>query len=225
MSPPQAVVFDCDGLLLDTEESWTRAESELFARYGRAFGEDDKRALIGTSPETGGRVMARLLDLPERAEQLSAELYELIVARVREYAPPRPGARELVAAVSRRMPVAVASNSPRELLTLALERGGLDGAFGVVLGADDVENPKPAPDLYLRACELVGVAPADAVALEDSPPGVAAARAAGLFVIGVPSLPGVELDADLVVESLLDPAVWSTLGVTAVLDASPRPAP
>jgi HAD superfamily hydrolase (TIGR01509 family) len=212
VSAPKAVVFDCDGLLLDTEECWTQAEEELFGRYGRGFGLEEKKALIGGSMESSGRVFERLLDQPGRADELAAELYELILARVRRHAEPLPGARELVAAVIDR-PRGVASNSPRELLLTALERGGLADEFAVVVAADEVENPKPAPDLYLRACELLGVRPTDAVALEDSPTGVAAARAAGLFVIGVPSLPDVELEADLVAESLLDPAVWDTLGL------------
>jgi HAD superfamily hydrolase (TIGR01509 family) len=224
VSAPQGVVFDCDGLLLDTEECWTRAESALFSRYGREFGPEDKRALLGTSPESGGRIMARTLDQPGRALELAAELYELILAEVREGAAPLRGASELVSALDGR-PKAVASNSPRELLLTALERGGLVDRFDAIVGADEVDEPKPAPDLYLRACELLGVAPADAVALEDSPPGVAAARAAGLFVIGVPSLPDVVLEADLVVESLLDPAVWSTLGLKDGPDAPARPAP
>jgi beta-phosphoglucomutase-like phosphatase (HAD superfamily) len=81
----------------------------------------------------------------------------------------------------------------------------------VVLGVDDVARPKPAPDLYLAACAGLGVAPADAIALEDSPPGVMSARAAGLRVIGIPSIPGVTLPADLVAASLADPAVQAAL--------------
>lgn len=224
MTAPPAVVFDCDGLLLDTEECWTRAESALFARYGREFGPEHKRALLGTSPETGGRIMERMLDQPGRGLELAAELYELILAEVRQGAAPLRGAREIVSALDGR-PKAVASNSPRELLLTALERGGLVDRFDAIVGADEVAEPKPAPDLYLRACELLGAAPADAVALEDSPTGVAAARAAGLFVIGVPSLPEVELDADLVVESLLDDAVWSKLVLTRAPGEPARPAP
>jgi beta-phosphoglucomutase-like phosphatase (HAD superfamily) len=86
-----------------------------------------------------------------------------------------------------------------------LTRTGLLDAFEVKLGSEDVSLPKPAPDLYLRACELLGVTPARSVALEDSPPGVAAARAARMFVLGVPSVPGVVLEADRVFDSLADP--------------------
>ena len=80
-----------------------------------------------------------------------------------------------------------------------------------MIGVEDVAEPKPAPDLYLRACELLGAAPARSLALEDSPPGVAAARAAGLYVVGVPSVAGVELEADAVFGSLADPGVLQTI--------------
>jgi HAD superfamily hydrolase (TIGR01509 family) len=174
---------------------------------------EEKKALIGGSMESSGRVFERLLDQPGRAAELADELYALIVARVREHAEPLPGARELVSALRGRLPIAVASNSPRELLLTALERGGFADDFPVAVGADEVENPKPAPDLYLRACELLGIAPADAVALEDSVPGSSAARAAGVFVIGIPSLPDVELEADLLARSLRDASVWDRLGL------------
>jgi beta-phosphoglucomutase-like phosphatase (HAD superfamily) len=92
--------------------------------------------------------------------------------------------------------------------------------FDVVLGVDDVENPKPSPDLYLRACELLGVPPTQAVALEDSPPGVAAARAAGMLVVGVPSVDGLELAADVVAPSLGDPQVRAALGLDELREPS-----
>jgi HAD superfamily hydrolase (TIGR01509 family) len=107
--------------------------------------------------------------------------------------------------------VAVASNSPRSHLLAGLSRVGLLGRFEVVLGVEQVAEPKPAPDLYLRSCELLGVSPMRSIALEDSPPGVAAARAAGLYVVGVPSVAGVVLDADVVFDSLANPRVHATI--------------
>jgi beta-phosphoglucomutase-like phosphatase (HAD superfamily) len=85
--------------------------------------------------------------------------------------------------------------------------------FDVVLGVDDVGNPKPGPDLYLEACRALQVAPSETIALEDSPPGVASARTAGLWVIGIPSVPGVVLTADLTASSLADAAVHRALGL------------
>jgi HAD superfamily hydrolase (TIGR01509 family) len=204
-------VFDNDGLLLDTEPCWTRAETSVFERHGHTFDLEAKRALVGTAPETAARVLERLLDLPGRGEELSAELYALALEEIAAGAEPRPGAVELLGALDGRWPVAVASNSPRSHLLAGLNRTGLVDGFDVVLGVEEVGEPKPAPDLYLRACELLGVMPTRSVALEDSPPGVAAARAAGLYVVGVPSVAGVVLEADAVFDSLAHPLVGPTI--------------
>jgi len=211
--PPAGIVFDNDGLLLDTEPCWTRAQEAVFAHHGRVFDLAAKHVLVGTAPETAADVLERLLDAPGRGAELSEELYGLALDEIASGATSRPGAAELAHALHGKVPVAVASNAPRSHLLAGLRRTGLDAAFDVVLGVEDVERPKPSPDLYLRACELLGVAPERAVALEDSPPGVASARAAGLFVIGVPSVPDVELTADLVVASLADPRVGAALGL------------
>lgn len=206
-------MFDLDGLLLDTEEAWTSAERTLFERYGKEFGREEKRLLLGTSFETGGRILERLLARPGRALELSAELLVLVSERLLAGAEPLPGARELVGALRGR-PIAVASNSPHAFVAAALEAAGLADAFGVVVTADQVPEAKPAPDTYLEACRRLGARPAGSVALEDSPTGVAAARAAGLYVVGVPSLEGVVLDADLVVPSLEDEAVRRAVGLS-----------
>jgi HAD superfamily hydrolase (TIGR01509 family) len=211
VSPRTGIVFDNDGLLLDTEPCWTRAETAVFERHGREFDLEAKRALVGTAPETAARVLERLLELPGRGEELSAELYALALEEIAAGAVPRPGAVELLGALYGRWPVAVASNSPRSHLLAGLTRTGLADRFDAVLGVEEVADPKPAPDLYLRACELLGATPTSSLALEDSPPGVAAARAAGLYVLGVPSVTGVELEADAVFDSLADPDVLTTI--------------
>ncbi len=211
---PQAVVFDNDGLLLDTEPCWTVAEEALFKEHGHAFDLEAKRALVGTSPQTSAPILEQLLEMPGAGHQLSDELYARALGEITEGASPRPGAVELVGRLhSAGIPLAVASNSPRRHLLAGLRRVGLEDHFAVVLGVDDVTNPKPAPDLYLAACHGLGVAPEMAIALEDSNPGVAAAKAAGLRVIGIPSVAGVILTADLVAGSLADPAVHRTLGL------------
>ena len=130
--------------------------------------------------------------------------------------PPRPGALELLRAVrAAGVPVGLASNSSREFVERALSVSQLaDGHFDVVVSADDVASPKPAPDIYLAACAGLGVEPERAAALEDSPPGVASARAAGMYVIGVPYFPDTILEgASLVAPSLADPRVAAALGV------------
>lgn len=209
-------MFDLDGLLLDTEGEWTSAERTLFERYGKEFGPAEKRLLLGTSFENGGRILERLLDQPGRADELSAELLVLVGERMRGGTEPRPGARDLVGGLHGRTPLGVASNSPASFVTAALEAAGLARAFDAVVTADQVAEAKPAPDVYLEVCGRLGAPPASSVALEDSPTGVASARAAGMFVIGVPSLDGVVLEADLVGRSLVDRAVWQALGIAVV---------
>lgn len=211
-SPPLAAVFDCDGLLLDTEPLWTIGEERLFGRYGRVFTPDDKRALLGKSGPGAGGVLAELLGQPGRGGVLVEELLAECEAAM-PAATPMPGARELVDRLRGRLPLAAASNSPRRLLEPAMRGAGFGPEFEAVLTVEDARHPKPAPDLYLVACQRLGVDPALAVALEDSPTGVASARAAGLWVIGVPSYPGVELQADLVVDGLGDPRVAAVLGL------------
>jgi HAD superfamily hydrolase (TIGR01509 family) len=205
------VVFDNDGLFLDTEPSWTRAQETVFERRGRRFDLDAKHALVGTSPVTAPSVLERILQLPGEGEAVSAEMYDLAADEIANAAEPRPGALELLEAVRGRWPVGVASNAPRRHLVTGLRRVGVEDSFDAMLAFDDVGVPKPAPDLYLRACELLGVDPTRSVAIEDSPPGVASARAAGLFVIGVPSITGIELDADRVFDSLSDAAVAAAI--------------
>jgi HAD superfamily hydrolase (TIGR01509 family) len=212
-APTGPVVFDCDGLLLDTEGLWTRAETALFARHGLPFGHAEKAELLGTSTETSGRILERLLARPGDAPQLGRELDELVFHELRDGVEARPGARELVGALVGRRRLGIASNSPRAWVDHVLEAAGLMDRFEVVVTAEDVAAPKPAPDVYLRAAELLGSPAAETIALEDSPPGAAAARAAGAYVIGVPYLTGQALEADLVVESLADEAVAAAFGL------------
>jgi HAD superfamily hydrolase (TIGR01509 family) len=125
-----------------------------------------------------------------------------------------PGARELIGALrDHGVPIGLATNSGREFATRALRSAGVLDCFDAVVSAEEVAHPKPAPDVYLEAAARVGAAdPASCVALEDSETGVAAARAAGMTVVGVPSFPGLRLDAaNLVVPSLADPRVWELL--------------
>ena len=216
--PPRiaAVIFDNDGLLLDTEEAWTRAEITLFGRRGRTFTMEHKRALIGSSRSVAAAKVEAMLELPGHGEELMDELHDLVMEEALEGVPARPGALELLDRLEAAgLPVGVASNSPRAFVERVLEGAGLlDGRFGAVVAADDVAAPKPAPDLYLAACAALAAAPERSVALEDSPPGVAAAVAAGLFVIAVPYFPGAALPgASLTAASLAEASVAEALGL------------
>ncbi len=202
----KAVVFDMDGLLLDTETLWREAMEELFGRYGVTFLAEDHRATMGTSELTSMSYFLDRLGLAwDRYDAIRDEYLRLVIARFEREVRPHPGAVELLAQLAGRVPLAVASNSRRHLVDLALARSGVTGPFDVIVTSDDVANPKPAPDLYLLACERLGVAPSDAIALEDSATGVLAAKTAGMTCIAVP--PDAEVDvgtADRVVASLLD---------------------
>jgi HAD superfamily hydrolase (TIGR01509 family) len=203
-----------DGLLVDSEDSWTVAETELFARYGKPFGLDEKRTLLGNAGDALARLLERLLDQPGRGRELGDELLRSVLDVVaRDGVEPRPGAAALVGELRGRVPLAVASNSPRALVDLALGSAGLADGWDAVVTGEDVDALKPAPDIYLEACRRLGARPEAAVALEDSPTGVAAARAAGLTVVGIPSVPGVRLEADLVADSLADRPVRAAVGL------------
>jgi HAD superfamily hydrolase (TIGR01509 family) len=209
-SLPAAVVFDNDGLLLDTESVWTRAEEDLFELRGTEFTPADKRELVGTSAEIAGGILERRLGEPGRAAELIEELNELVVAELEHGVEAMIGARELLERLRERgTPIGLVSNSPLRFVQRSIEIVGFEGLFDIVLSAHEVAAPKPAPDPYLEACRRLGVEPGpNVIALEDSPTGVAAARAAGLTVIGVPSIEGIALEeAHHLARSLLDAVV------------------
>ena len=215
--PFDAVVFDNDGLLLDTEDAWTRAEQVLFRRYGSNFTMEHKRALLGTSAAESALKLEAMLAAPGEGDDLMEQLHELVMEEVLGGVPVRPGGQELVERLrADGVPVGLATNSSRPFVERVLASSGFrSDEFGIVVSADDVERPKPAPDIYLAACTGLGAEPARCAALEDSLPGVAAARAAGMFVIAVPYFPGQDLDgASLTAPSLADPAVAAVLGLT-----------
>jgi len=213
---PDAVVFDNDGLLLDTESVWTRAEEDLFERRGLEFTPADKLELVGTSAAIAGGILERRLGEPGRAAALIEELNELVVAELEHGVEAMLGARELLERLGERgVPLGLVSNSPLRFVRRSIELVGFEEHFEVILSAHEVAAPKPAPDPYLETCRRLGVeAGPSVVALEDSPTGVAAARAAGLTVIGIPSVEGLLLEqAHHLAESLLDEVVARRLAL------------
>ena len=214
-TPPKAVVFDNDGLVLDSEEVWTRGEQVLYARRGLEFTIEHKQELVGQNAAAAGLILERRLGERGRAAEIIAELDEIVMEELAKGVEPMPGAVEVLEAVgSLGLPRGLVSNSPRAFIELALETTGLHEHFDITLSAHEVAAPKPAPDPYIEACQRLGVDPAEAIALEDSPTGVAAARAAGMTVIGIPSVPGVTLDeAHHVARNLHDALVAELLGI------------
>jgi HAD superfamily hydrolase (TIGR01509 family) len=216
MATRAAVVFDNDGLLLDTEEAWTRAEETLFARRGRVFTIEHKRSLIGSARVAAAMKLEAMLQRDGEGEALMDELHGLVMEEALAGVEPRPGALALLERLADAgVPVAVASNSQREFVQRTLAVAGLlDGRFVTVVSVEDIAQPKPAPDIYLEACRRLGAEPGECAALEDSPTGVTAAAAAGMYVVGVPYLAGTALPgSDLLVDSLAHPAVAAALGL------------
>lgn len=214
-TPPHAAIFDTDGLLLDTEGLWTRAQEALFARWDRTFTSEHKLTFVGVSGPAAARRYEELLEAPGSGEEILDELHELAVREAAAGGEPMPGARELLAALAEAgMRLGLVSNSPLEWVESVLGPSGLADRFAVRLTPDEGLAHKPEPALYLEACRRLRAEPARSVALEDTATGVAAAKAAGLVTIGVPSVPGVDLaGADLVAPSLTDAAVWRALGL------------
>ena len=184
-----AVIFDNDGLLLDTEESWTRAQEALFERHGHEFTPEHKRDMLGSSPKAAAAALELILEQPGEGMALIMELAMIVLDELGRHAPPRPGALELIARLrDGAIPMALASNSPRMLVDRALQTAQIEqGTFTAILTADVVTHPKPAPEIYLTACAALGTEPARTLVLEDSPTGIAAGMSAGCYTIAVPS--------------------------------------
>jgi beta-phosphoglucomutase-like phosphatase (HAD superfamily) len=203
-------VFDLDGTLVDSEDLWGEAERDVVEGLGHPWDPAIRTLLLGKGPEDVARTLAAHLggvDAPE----IDRRMLVAATVRFRGGCVTLPGADALVDDLRGRVPLAIATNTRRVLAELAVESAGLRGRVDVVVCAEDAAAPKPAPDPYLEACRRLGVEPSRAVAFEDSPGGVASAKAAGLWVVGCPSFPGEKLPAaDVVVHSLtaVDAEEW-----------------
>jgi HAD superfamily hydrolase (TIGR01509 family) len=201
-----AVVFDLDGVLLDSESLWARARGEVAREAGGRWHEDAQRDMMGMSSLEWSRYMHDRLRVPLEPEEISNAVVRRMQDLYRERLPLLPGAREAVERLSER-PLGLASSSNRELIDLALELAGLAPLFGAVISSEEVARGKPAPDVYLEAARRLAVDPRRCAAVEDSHNGILSAHAAGMWVIALPNAsfpPGPEAlaAADVVVDSL-----------------------
>lgn len=206
-----AALFDMDGLLLDSEPLWAEAEAELLERHGARLTAEDRTATHGRAMADSARVYAARLP-GTTAAALEAELLELMRKRYLAGAPLHRGAADLVRSLVGKVRLGVATSTTRPLVEVALQGVGLLDAFEIVSSGADLGRGKPDPTVFLEGCRLLGTDPAHAVAFEDSPVGVQAAHAAGMFVVGVPDRDGVAerllaSGADLLIDSLADVVV------------------
>jgi len=205
-----AVIFDLDGVLVDTEPCWHEVRVAWAASRGLAWTEDDSRACMGRNSREWSEVMRRRLAVDDTPAAIEAGIVEALVTRYAARGVPLvPGAPAAAAAIAARVPVAIASSGHPAVIRAALEAAAMAGLFRVVVSSDDVAAGKPAPDVYVEAARRLGVEPARCLVLEDSRNGVLAGRAAGMRVVLIPNAsvppgPGAAEAADVVVERLAD---------------------
>jgi HAD superfamily hydrolase (TIGR01509 family) len=183
----EAVIFDLDGVLLDSEQLWDEAREQLARERGGRWHENAQRDMMGMSSPEWSRYMHDVIGLPEPPEEISREVVERLAKLYGEHLPVVPGAREAVERLAARWPLGLASSSNRELIDLALELLGVKHLFKATVSSEEVPRGKPAPDVYLEAARRLGVEPTRAAAIEDSENGILAAKAAGMRVIAIPN--------------------------------------
>lgn len=218
--PVASVIFDLDGVIVDSEIWWHEERAAWAAERGLHWTETDSRAVMGANSGGWARIMRERLGLPETDEPA---ILEAIVARVTDRyatgAPTIDGAVDAVRRIAARWPVAVASSAHRRVIDAALVATGLRDTIRIVVSSDEVEHGKPAPDVYLEAARRLGVVPGGCLVVEDSINGLRAAIDAGMTTVLVPNLsvppaPGAEALADHVLARLgdLDPAAIAVPG-------------
>jgi len=204
-----AVVFDLDGILIESEELWADVREQLAHERGGRYGPEEQRAMMGMSSPEWSRYMHEHVGLPESPDEIATEVVGLMAEQYRTRVPLIDGAVEAVERFAARWPLGLASSSNRPLIDLVLERSGLARFFAATVSSEEVARGKPAPDVYLEACRRLEVEPTRAAAIEDSHAGIGAARAAGMRVVAIPNPsfpPGDEAlaEADIVLGSLAE---------------------
>ncbi len=205
-----AVIFDLDGVIVDSEIWWHEARVAWAASNGLTWATEDSRAVMGANSRGWARIMRERKDLAIGLEPaIEADIVERVVARYRAGAPEIPGAVDAVRRIARAWPVAIASSAHREVIAAALRATDLVDLIPVVVSSDEVAHGKPAPDVYLEAARRLGVDPADCLVVEDSINGIRSGLAAGMTVVlipnvSVPPAPGAIELADLLLDRLAD---------------------
>jgi HAD superfamily hydrolase (TIGR01509 family) len=184
---PDAVIFDLDGVLLESEQSWNAAKEELVRETGGRWREDAPTAMMGMSSPEWAAYLHDELHVPLDPDAISENVVRRMADGYRRELPLLPGAVESVRALSARWPLGLASSSNREVIELVLELAGLRDAFEAAVSSEEVARGKPAPDVYLAVAERLAADPAACVAIEDSSNGRRAAAAAEMAVIAVPN--------------------------------------
>jgi HAD superfamily hydrolase (TIGR01509 family) len=212
-APIEAVVFDMDGVLVDTEHLWDEVREALTEEWGGRYTPEAQEAMMGMSSLEWSRYLHETVGLRESPEVINEEVVRRMLARYETDLPVVPGAVEAV----RRLDAAglrlgVASSSNRELIDAVLRRLGLTDLFAVTVSSEEVPRGKPAPDVYLEAARRLGVRPAQCVAVEDSASGIRAAHAAGMRVVAYPNR---HFPPPSDVLALADDVLGSLAGLTA----------
>jgi len=203
----EAVVFDLDGVLLDSEQVWDEVREALAHERGGRWSERAQADMMGMSSPEWSRYMHETVGLPESPEEINDEVVQRMLERYRQRLPLLPGAVEAVRRLAARWPLGLASSSNRPLIDAFLEAAGLVDAFAATVSSEEVGAGKPAPDVFLEAARRLGVESATCAAIEDSANGIRAARAAGMRVVAVPNAhyppPAEALElADVVLDSV-----------------------
>jgi HAD superfamily hydrolase (TIGR01509 family) len=204
-----AVVFDLDGVLVDSEHVWDEVRERLALERGGRWHERAQADMMGMSSTEWSRYMHEVIGLAESPEEIDAEVVRRMQERYAAEIPLIDGAVESVRRVAGSFRLALASSSNRPLIDLVLERAGLASFFEATVSSEEVERGKPAPDVFLEAARRLQVAPERCAAVEDSANGIRAARAAGMRVVAIPNRrypppPDALARADVVLESLAE---------------------
>lgn len=224
MSRVQAVVFDLDGVVVDSEHVWDEVREQLARERGGRWHERAQADMMGMSSPEWSRYMHEVIGLAEPPEEIGAEVVRRLLARYRERLPLVGGAVDAVRRLGGGFRLGIASSSNRPVIDAVLHAAGLADAFEATVSSEEVARGKPAPDVYLEAARRLGVEPSECAAVEDSANGLRSASAAGMRVIAIPNRryppAGDALAlADVVLESIAD----LTPEVVAGGDASAGP--